>query len=336
MSNLNDFDFKAMWDKAEELTEDESRLIAKWKGLAPNAVARAMAAEFLGRYPEPCESSHQLFYEKLTDIQILSGMLTPSDNSWEELDRNLKNVARLYDGDRLTYWDTMRELWKCLPRELGRKERRAFYRSRDYSGEENSQIIKMDVCDLCWRSVPKRNKDIASHSLCRFHDLSSRDSEYRKRYRIKYGLNKDDRFIEVFRMHTSILRKYNYRNGPYSSNYSNMNDIKPENSCHWGDVWCSYPELLIRNLPYVHSYLKNNNIDMSCSMNIIVALDDAPDNEPADAAEYRLRFYEDASTWLHTYIDFLAWAEIWLMLEENHKHGGKRKGAGHPGRENAT
>lgn len=336
MYNLNDFVPGSVWEGAEKRLEDEPELVRLWKGLTPNAVARAMVVEFVARYSYPFELKNSHPHKTPLDEQALLSTLIPKDNTWYELSKNLKTVARMYDGDKLIYWDAMRSLWMKLPRDNGQRERRAFYRARDNKNEDESQIVKMDVCYLCWRSVPKRRKDAARRTLCRSHDFNCRHPEYRKRYRLRSGVNKSSEFLKPIWAHFDMLRTFNYNNGPRLKNDAELNEDRKDVDYNWGDVWYDYPELLISQLPHVHSYLTNKGVNLDSALDIIIALDDPPDSEPADEAEFRQNFYRKASMWLDVYIDFLAWAEIWLMLEEKHKHGGKRKGAGHPGRENAT
>ncbi|MGE4299809.1 MAG: hypothetical protein AB7E47_17460 [Desulfovibrionaceae bacterium] len=234
------------------------------------------------------------------------------------------------------YWDGMRFLSYALKGDFVAREknkvRRKENRSRSWS--ESRPVKEMVVCAFCWRSTPRRLGD-AGLSLCHFHRLSSRSPQYLRKKRLlsgktKYG-NLYYRFVEVLHRIDGSKRVL-FLNREMKSIIMAFDDIK-DYLLTMNCVWKSCPLFIIERLPNVYRYLSGIDADMTSSISIVTALDDPPVYKEAKEVEYkREQFYLDCQFHINHYLRHLAWAEVWLGVEDQCRHGGERKGAGRPRR----
>jgi len=338
--NLNDFQFidgdnTINTDESKGpytfLSEDDLSIIESWKGLPPQKVAQEMCELFKESYPD-WESDYRWCGEGLLEPgKALDEVAFPTGNTWGELEANLKQVARRFvmNEQLLEYWDTMRVLWRYLPGDSGQRARRQVYRKLDKrkDGKDVRQLVRMEMCSLCWRSVPAR-EGITARILCHNHSWSSTTPEYRRRFRMKYGETPqgDSRLSALRNRYHEILTPLMKGN---TVKYVPNRKSGQEERILIDNAWNMAPFLIVQLLPYVYEYLQSKGADMTSAMSIIKTLEAPfPDQEKEDEIELRTNFYEDCKWYFRFYVEHLIWAEIWLELEANTQRGGKRPGAG--------
>lgn len=350
--NLNDYVCRTGKDLTISLADsepysgcsaDEIQLVERWKGEHPIGIARLMCDEFKRGYPDWEEVFRHGAPELDDKEECLEGLVVPSTNTWPELERNLRTVARRFVTHRecLEYWDQMRTIWRYLVGDRGQAARQKKYRFLDKkdSLDKDCPIIDIGHCHLCWRAVPRRLGQ-NSNLFCPTHTFgpdASRHPEYRKRKRMLSKVLSGLKGQGI--LFSTPVQRMASNFAPYREEaLSVVSDAGGDGEGHyeevtftWDDIWYGQPEVLIRRLPHVYDYLKEKGVSLDSAAEIIQGLEEPfGEDEKEDAVQARKKFYEASATYLNEYYERLALAEIWLRLESIMIHGGKREGAGRP------
>lgn len=313
------------------LGAQDYELFLRLKGLSPQGIAKEMCREFKMRFPN-WEASYMWAGEGLFEPgQELDSVAYPKGNTWGELEANLKQVARRFgrDDECLGYWDLMRLIWRYFPGDSGQRFRRQVYRQleKGKSWDEAYSVQGMGMCALCWRATPWRAGNY-SRLLCPEHAISSREPEYRRRFRWRY--QKDELGVTQFdRIMSEKCDQWRpLKNITKPMRFISASDGK---SCllSMDRAWVDAPNLVISLFPNVNAYLRGLGVGLRRSIEIIMALEaPQPIDETQQISMIREDFYENCSWYLSFYIEHLIAAEVWLALEATINRGGSRKWVG--------
>lgn len=349
---LADFDFGKYPKEEPIVLEGEDLLRKAWKGLTPREVAREMASEYLRRFPQPImPKSMAIQNEEQEDVW--RRWITPRENTCGELEKSLKQAARLCvgHGDHLTYWDCMRSLFRHLPNTSTSKGYRRIKKTTDSEKEKQNVIIKkekakndgsklnceFDVCRLCWRAVQTRKGE--AFCYCHITSCDKKDqttTEHNSRRR-----KSDSKKIRPYStlLPTDMYSRYWNICWPGFKTYevyvtSNALGIPEQRRriTTFEKVWLQDPTYILKRLPHVLQYLTDLNVNIHSTEHIIEALEHPrPPVGNKEEELARTRFLYNCCEFYHMYVPHLIWAEIWLRYEAEQKaRGGARKGAGRP------
>lgn len=350
---LADFDFGKYPKEEPTVLEGEDLLREAWKGLTPREVAREMASEYLRRFPEPIMPNGMATPDHEERACAWHRWIAPRENTWGELEKSLRQAARLCVGqrDHLTYWDCMRSLFRHLPNISASKGYRRKNKQPD-SYEENqtaisekrkakqdrqNERIEFDVCRLCWRAVQRRKGEAFCYchiTSCKQNDKTTTEHNSRRR-------KADSKHIRPYStiIPTDQYSEYWNKCWPGFKVYEVQeieNDLGMIETRRYittfERVWSQDPAYILKNLPHVYEHLVDNNVKTHSTEHIIEALEHPRPPVGDDEEEIaRVCFLYDCREFYYMYVPHLIWAEIWLRYEAEQKgRGGARKGAGRP------
>lgn len=331
--------------KSFHLSESEKQsLVSLWRVGGPKGVARGMCDEFRRRFPDWLETLNSGPRSPQYLPAVIDFMAIPKDNTWHELEINLRELARFFHrgseedckkNELFKYWDTMRSLWRATVGNNGQRFRRQVYRRQDSDSYETWEsirdIVNVSVCSFCWRAVFVRRGD-CSRRLCHEHFDLGTGKEYQQRYRMLYGTKKthsmygdvlSDRYAQKLKL-VIVGTKVNVGGCGESDQVVRTVD----------EAWQEKPSAVIDIFPHVKKYLLDKNINLGSAREIIKGLEEPLRNDEAeDVSQRREMFYADCELYFRFYVEHLVWAEVWLEREAEMVWGGRRPGAGRPRKE---
>jgi hypothetical protein len=279
--------------------------------------------------------------------------ITPRENSWGELEKSLRQAARLCVGqrDHLTYWDCMRSLFRHLPNisaskgyrrqnkksEIHEEDKNITSGKRNKNSNRQNERIGFDVCRLCWRVVQRRKGEAFCYchiTSCEQSDKTTAEHNSRRRKADSKNIRPystvipTDQYSEYWEICCPGLNVYEVQE---IENDLGMIEMRRYITT-LERVWSQDPTYILKNLPHVYKYLVDRNVRIHSTEHIIEALEHPRPPVGDDEEEIaRICFLYDCREFYYMYAPHLIWAEIWLRYEAEQKgRGGARQGAGRP------
>lgn len=294
---------------------DFEGLVLSWSGAGPVIVARKIAQEY------SCWFS-------TTESQAYGMLQAFNVNRWSSLYSLLNAIIStelcdVYDRYEIYFFNNVLDNIHLI-----------YGNRKKYSGCNDRAVQCLDICRLCWRSAPKYEK-CDKDPLCHIHDAYSRSGKYRKDYRFLKQHN--DELLDIFIKSRYCLRDvFDMREGLSPVELMRrgmkiMDDVHYRSSI---DIIDYSVEEVFNCLPAVRQFLLEKGIDLTNRIDVIHALEDPPARTHANSNVWKLRddLYDACRVDFSLFRVQLAWAEAWLQLYNKYPHGGRRAGAGRPGK----